>query len=194
MPRRIRDKVWTPTKEECRRLIYDEGWPDQRVHDEGEIGWKTIKLVRGMHDKGLIPTSTPQVVPPAAEVIVEPEVPKVPGAKAEPKKVTVRVTEDFTQAHLLRNIPQVFTCSSQAVYIAMQIAKEQWGWPITDPGQFLDRFLPMAMEDYGFKLQGYLVLPWASRKPQGNGNVAQPEDIVLDEEPQVAVEATWTGE
>jgi hypothetical protein len=172
---------WEPHNEEIRRLYFVKHKTREEIKEETGHSLKTIDKTIAKVEQGLAPP-LPGGVPPDREEEVLPapeeEVQLHSAVKTVGKQVAVKETDDFSEANLLRIVPRSFTAMSTTIWIAMQIAAEQWGWKVRSPGEFLDRFLTQAMEDYGFKIHGYMVLPWASvapKKAQGDGNVEQPE-------------------
>jgi hypothetical protein len=68
-------------------------------------------------------------------------------------------TNRFSEACFLTVVPKTYTTSSKYIWLAMEVAMKEWHWPEDmTPQEFLERFLLMAMEDYGFILHSYVKL------------------------------------
>lgn len=145
-------KRWTDVKEQVRQRIVLDSMSPEEIRVKGIAGWDTIRDTVVMMKRGEAPplrgeglTSTP-----LGDVNV-----------GKPKGATL-TAQKFNESSFLQVVPRTFTTTSVSIWLAMQLAIMEWNWPENmTPGQFLDRFIPMAMKDYGYLLAGYIKLPGA---------------------------------
>lgn len=167
-----------------------DGWSDERIYGEAEIGKGTIETVHEMIELGIpLPDEAPA---PVYKKLPESYDQLTHKPKTETKKrESAAIAPSFEQSNLLHVVPRTFTTSSLLIFLAMQVAKREWGWNLTDPGEFLDRFIIVAMEEFGFKLAGYIKGPDASIAPvKGNGHVEVEQEPQEEEEEEII----FTGE
>jgi hypothetical protein len=182
--------VWTPDKEVVRRLLVLDNKTREQIIAEGEHSKALVDKTIYMMENGLAPPLTPP--DPLAELSEENTTPQGKGGKVTKKRDGVSTAPSFNQSNLLRIVPRSFTTSSLTVWLAMQVCQKVWGWKVTDPGEFIDRFITTAMEAYGITLASYSLQPGVIAVDQGNGQGEQVQETELEETGRE--EIVYTGE
>lgn len=97
---------------------------------------------------------------------------------------------------ILAIAPRAFTIQSSLLWQAMLVCQQEFGWPVTDAGVWLDAFILQAMRNAGVELGGYKLLTEENLRevptaPQlneiamnGNGHGQIPEDMMDEEDNQ----------
>lgn len=68
------------------------------------------------------------------------------------------LTTDFDGSAYVTIFPKAFTMSSTTIWMAMQAAIRQWGWPADmTPEEFLEYYLYISFKQRGITLAGYTV-------------------------------------
>jgi len=183
------DLIWTPDKEVVRRLLVLDNKTREQIIDEGEHSQDLVDKTIYMMERGLAPSLTP--LDPLAELTGESEKPQGKEGKVTKRREGVLTAPSFNQSNLLRIVPRSFTTSSLTVWLAMQVCQKVWGWKVTDPGEFIDRFITTAMEAYGITLASYSIQPGVITV-QGNGQGEPSQEAELEK--TGSEEIVYTGE
>lgn len=102
----------------------------------------------------------PEGDPPAARQTAE----KPPAGKGQ----RAPLTTDLRYSSSVRIQPKEIRCSSNRIMIAMDVCQKALGWPAyEDLGEFLDDFIDVALNSWGFVTFAWLQV---DKVPAGGGN------------------------
>lgn len=191
----VRDGRWPDNHVRIAHLYFVGKQTKEQIKGQVDDSNEIIEKVMARVDSGFFPPNVDWAPNPPREVnVAQPkeDVQKAvkQGGTQQSRKTAVKITDDFDEAAIIDFTPSTFRTTSTVIWLARAVCAKHWGpdWQGLTPGQFIDKFILMALRSYGIQLHSYTILPGAQvyqgagEAESGNGSSQDEEEMIFSGE------------